>query len=53
MIHPFEDGFHSVIINLRNRVEFVIMTTGTIERESQERLPDGPDDFFKLFFARL
>ena len=44
-------GGQPVVFNLSNRVEFVIVTTGTIDGESEKRLPDRTDVVFEFILS--
>ena len=46
-----ERGLKAVIIALRNGIEFVVMATSTIRRETKESLRNHPHHFFQLIFS--
>ena len=42
--HTLEKCQHAVVVGLRDRIDFVIVTSRTVDRQSQERLARGGDD---------
>ncbi len=51
VIDTIKDRLDPVVIRLRKRIEFMVMTSATVDSETQKRTGYGPDEFGDLLFA--
>src|SRR5262249_54756284 len=46
--HTSQCSSHAVVLSLADRVELVVVTTGAVDRDAEERLADRADQFLDL-----
>ena len=53
MFHTSEDGLHAIVIPLADRIELVIVATGTVDSQPQEGCSRGGDYIVKIILPLL